>query len=143
MKGRSNLLNHGEGNDNQPQYSSLENPMVREGWQATVHRVTETDMTEQLTHTLHLQLHRHSKGAESLDCEPRHQLQMLPPLFYSSRVAVRPLGFSLERWENELMVPTSCNSRPRAPQNCNPGDHNLGNSPYSSCHFPTSLIALG
>ena len=95
MKGRSNLLNHGEGNDNQPQYSSLENPTDRGGWRATVHRVTETDMTERLTHTLHLQLHRHSKRAESLDCEPRHQLHMLPPLLYSSRVAVKTLGLFL------------------------------------------------
>ena len=90
MKGRSNLLNHGEGNDNQPQYSSLENRMDRGDWQTT-----ESDMTEQLTHTIHLQLHRHSKAAESLDFEPQHQLQMLPPLFYSSRVAVKTLGLFL------------------------------------------------
>ena len=36
----------GEGNDNPLQYSSLENPMDREAWQATVHGVTkESDMT--------------------------------------------------------------------------------------------------
>ena len=32
----------GEGNGNPLQYSSLENPMDREAWQATVHRVTKT-----------------------------------------------------------------------------------------------------
>ena len=32
-------------------YSCLENSMDKGAWQATVHRVTELDMTEQLTHT--------------------------------------------------------------------------------------------
>ena len=36
---------HGEGNSNPLQYSCLQNPMAREGWQATVHRVTESDKT--------------------------------------------------------------------------------------------------
>ena len=36
----------GKGNSNPPQYSSLENPMDGGTWQATVHGVTETDMTE-------------------------------------------------------------------------------------------------
>ena len=35
----------GEGN-NPLQYSCLENPMDRGAWQATVHRVAESDMTE-------------------------------------------------------------------------------------------------
>ena len=33
------------GNGNPPQYSCLENPMDRGAWQATVHRVAESDMT--------------------------------------------------------------------------------------------------
>ena len=33
------------------QYSCLENPMDRGAWQATVHRVTELDMTEVTQHT--------------------------------------------------------------------------------------------
>ena len=36
----------GGGNGNPLQYSCLENPMDRGAWQAIVHRVTETDMTE-------------------------------------------------------------------------------------------------
>ena len=36
----------GEGNGNPLQYSCLENPMDRGTWWATVHRVTESDMTE-------------------------------------------------------------------------------------------------
>jgi len=32
--------------DNPLQYSCLENPMDRGAWQAIVHRVTESDMTE-------------------------------------------------------------------------------------------------
>ena len=38
-----------EGNSKLLQYSCLENPMDREAWQATVHEVTESEMTEQLT----------------------------------------------------------------------------------------------
>ena len=33
------------------QYCCLENPMDREAWRATVHRVTEFDMTEAAEHT--------------------------------------------------------------------------------------------
>ena len=36
----------GVGNGNPFQYSCLENPMDREAWQATVHRVAELDTTE-------------------------------------------------------------------------------------------------
>ena len=36
----------GGGHGNPVQYSCLENPMDRGAWQATVHRVVESDMTE-------------------------------------------------------------------------------------------------
>ena len=36
----------GEGNGNPLQYSCLENPMDSTAWQVTIHRVTESDMTE-------------------------------------------------------------------------------------------------
>ena len=36
----------GEGNGNPLQYSSLENPMDRGTWWATVHRIAELDTTE-------------------------------------------------------------------------------------------------
>ena len=39
----------GEGNGNPLQYSCLGNPMDRGAWQATIHVVTESDMTEQLS----------------------------------------------------------------------------------------------
>ena len=39
----------GGGNGNPLQYSCLENPMDRRAWQATVHRVAESDMTKQLS----------------------------------------------------------------------------------------------
>ena len=35
-----------EGNGNSLQYSCLENPIERGAWQATVHGVAESDMTE-------------------------------------------------------------------------------------------------
>ena len=37
---------HGEGNGNSLEYSFLENPMDRGAWQASVRRITESDMTE-------------------------------------------------------------------------------------------------
>ena len=47
----------GEENGNPLQYSCLENPMDRGAWQATVHGVTELDMTERLHFTsLHFPL---------------------------------------------------------------------------------------
>ena len=39
----------GIGNGNPLQYSCLENSMDKGAWQVTVHGVTESDMTEQLT----------------------------------------------------------------------------------------------
>ena len=39
----------GEGNGNPLQYCCLENSVDRRAWPATVHRVSQSDMTEQLT----------------------------------------------------------------------------------------------
>ena len=41
-----------ERNDNPLRQSCLENPMDRGAWWATVHRFTESDMTEATKHTL-------------------------------------------------------------------------------------------
>ena len=40
----------GEGNSNPLQYSCLGNPMDRGAWQATTHRVAESDTTEATSH---------------------------------------------------------------------------------------------
>ena len=40
----------GEGHGHPLQYSCLENPMDREAWRATVHRVAESNMTEMIWH---------------------------------------------------------------------------------------------
>ena len=40
----------GGGRGNMLQYSCLENPMDRRAWQATVHRVAKSDMTEATEH---------------------------------------------------------------------------------------------
>ena len=48
----------GEGNGYPLQYSWLENSMNRGPWQAIVHDVPESDMTEQLPHT-HTHIHTH------------------------------------------------------------------------------------
>ena len=41
----------GEGHGNPLQYSCLENPKNRGAWQAMVHRVAESDMTEATQHS--------------------------------------------------------------------------------------------
>ena len=44
----------GEGNGSPLQYSCLKDPMGRGAWQATVHGVTELDMTEHARSSMHL-----------------------------------------------------------------------------------------
>ena len=56
----------GEGNGNLVRYSCLENPMDREVWWATVHRVTKkSDITEQLNNN---KLQNLSNGFTSAFC---------------------------------------------------------------------------
>ena len=43
----------GEGNGSPLQYSCLENPVDREAWQAMVHAVAKSDMTEGLSINMH------------------------------------------------------------------------------------------
>ena len=47
----------GEGNGSQPQYSCLKNSTNRGAWQAIVHGVAESDMTELLTLSLFTFMH--------------------------------------------------------------------------------------
>ena len=48
----------GERNGTPLQYSCLRNPMDRGAWWATVHRITELDMTEHLSMHTHTHTHR-------------------------------------------------------------------------------------
>ena len=50
------LRSHEEGNGNPVQYSCLENSVDRGAWQATLHGITELDITEQLTHLCYILL---------------------------------------------------------------------------------------
>ena len=71
----------GEGNSNPLQYSCLENPMDRGAWPVTVHRVAESDTTEQLTHT------------------QKDQQVMKSPVYYLAFVSV------LYSWGSEVTQP--------------------------------------
>ena len=59
----------GEGHGNPLQYSCLENPMGRGAWQATVHGVAESDMTELLQFHFHI-MYIHSFLDFFLPCRP-------------------------------------------------------------------------
>ena len=48
-----------EGNGNPLQYFFLENPVDRGAWQATVHKVAESDTTEVTSHAMMLSLPGH------------------------------------------------------------------------------------
>ena len=58
----------GEAHGNPLQYSCLQNSMDRGAWLATVHRVTESDMTEATKHSTE---HACVCASESLCCSPR------------------------------------------------------------------------
>ena len=45
----------GEGHSNPLQYSCLENPMDREAWWVTVHGVTKSQMSAEVTEHAHMQ----------------------------------------------------------------------------------------
>ena len=47
------------GNGNPVQYSCRENSIGRGAWQATVHRVTKSDMTEHACMRIHTHTHTH------------------------------------------------------------------------------------
>ena len=49
----------GEENGNSLQYSCLENPVDRGAWRATVHGITESDMTEHMNTYTHTHTHTH------------------------------------------------------------------------------------
>ena len=58
----------GEGSGNSLQYSCQGNSMDRGAWRATVHGVTESDMTERLTHSLMVYLGIMSHGCLKSTC---------------------------------------------------------------------------
>ena len=67
-----------EGHGNRLQYSCLENSMGRGAWQTTVHVVTESDMTERLTHMVFHSVH----GSWSPQPAPRDEQVTFIPSYY-------------------------------------------------------------
>ena len=86
----------GEGNGNPFQYSCLENSMDRGAWWATVHRVAESDMTEQLTHT-HTHAHTHTGTLKTNSHYSFSSVQSLchVRLFVIPRTAARQASLSI------------------------------------------------
>ena len=75
----------GEGNGNPLQYSCLENPMDGGAWQATVHGVTKSDMTEWF--------HFHFQGPSWSD--PQLPSHFLPPACSAQGISTFCLYFVL------------------------------------------------
>ena len=70
----------GGGHGSPLQYSYLEYPMDRGAWQATVHKVAETDMTEATEHSTHTHTrthtHTHIYIYEPLCCTPETNIAL-------------------------------------------------------------------
>ena len=66
----------GGGNGNPLQYSCLGNPMDRGDWRATVHGVTESDMTERLS-----MQKSQTKQSKSVLCPDIRSVFVLTPFF--------------------------------------------------------------
>ena len=100
----------GEGNGNSLQYSCLENPMYRAAWQASVHRIAESDTTEWLMlslsrqrnkdwKTLYLNFPNLTTETKKVKCSAHH------PFLFVSRWCL----MVLEAW---LMTTRSSKSLP-------------------------------
>ena len=96
----------GVGNGNLLQYSCLEKSKDRGAWGATIHRITESDMTERARAHTHTHTHDQLKTKYYTECSLGNPYWIFSPLSEASRIfkVIFLLEFSpLNGWSGSLL----------------------------------------